>query len=601
MRWMKCGWTTITRVRAWDGSGARPLYGYNAFDTIQDGVNWVSGSTVHVAAGTYEEQVEINEDLHLLGDGMGSTIIQAPASLPLYFTTSADNHPIVYVHDANNVDIHDLTVDGLGRGNANARFIGIAYREAGGGVYDCEIKDVRNQPLDGSQHGNAFYLYNDDAVARSIDIQGCQVYGFQKNGITANATGGTALTVDISGNTVIGATGLTAVNSDPAQNGIQIYGDLISGAVNNNTIHSIAYDNTGAATPYVASSILDYWCQADVTNNVIDGTHVGIYNIDGQGTFSGNDMTIEKIGISAYGVIATDPPKAVASPFDVPGVLSAKSSGSAKMATLGVIIDGNTVAFSGMDNTATTGIEADAGMDLTTSLVVTNNTVTGFEAGVGVFACQSSCDTGVFMSVAVNDNSFSGNTYGLYSNVSYLTVDGSCNWWGDVSGPAATSPLNTGTGDAVEGDVTYWPWLDGDITGTPSCSVYPNMIAVEPPAGVEITPCDPCLTVPVVLHRGDTTPIRGFSITFETSSELQLCGSGIVPAYGAGSWVDGFGSGDVQDFVLDNGDGTYTVDRSILGSAWARTSAEPPSPSTLLPLWKRQRHGNHHHPQRDHA
>ncbi len=546
--------------------------GHNAFDKVQDGVTWVSGSTVHVAAGTYEEQVEIAKDLSLLGAGMGTTVIQSPTTLPLYFTTSGDNRPIVYVHDADNVAIHDLTIDGLGRGNTNARFMGIAYREAGGGVYDCEIKDVRNNPLDGSQHGNAFYLYNDDAVARSIDVQGCDVYGFQKNGITVNETGATPVTVDISGNTVTGATGLTYDNSDPAQNGIQVYGDAITGAVNYNTVHSIAYDNTNNPTKYVATSILDWFCQADVTNNVIDGTHVGIYNIDGQGTFSGNDMTIEKIGISAYGVIATDPPKAVASPFDVPGVLSAKSSGSAKMATLGVIIDGNTVAFSGMDNTATTGIEADAGYgpdDL--NLVVTNNTVTGFEAGVGVFACQSSCDTGVFTSVAVNDNSFSGNTYGLYSNVSYLTVDGSCNWWGDVSGPAATSPLNTGTGDAVEGDVTYWPWLDGDITGTPSCSVYPNTFAIEPPAGVEVTPCDPCLTVPVVLHRSDTTPIRGFSITFELSSELTLCGSEIVPSYGAGSWVDGFSSGDVQDFVLHNTDGTYTVDRSILGSACGST------------------------------
>ncbi len=546
--------------------------GHNAFDTIQDGVNGVSGSTVHVAAGTYEEQVEINEDLHLLGDGMGSTIIQSPTSLPLYFTTSANNHPIIYVHDADNVDIHDLTVDGLGRGNANARFIGIAYREAGGGVYDCEIKDVRNDPLDGSQHGNAFYLYNDDTVTRSIDVQGCQVYGFQKNGITVNAGSGTSVVADISGNTVTGATGLTADNGDPAQNGIQLWGDTITGAVNNNTIHSIAYDNTNNPTKYVASSVLDYYSQADVTNNVIDGTHVGIYGYGSQGTFSGNDMVIEKIGVAAWGIIATDPPRAVISPFDAPSSVSAKTQGSSKMAPLGVIVDGNTVAFSGMDNTATYGIEGDDGVTADDiNLIITNNTVTGFEAGVDIYQCQSGCNTGVFTNVAVNGNSFSGNTYGLRSNVNYLTVDGSCNWWGDASGPAATSPLNTGTGDAVEGDVTYWPWLDGDITGTPSCSVYPNMIAVEPPAGVEITPCDPCLTVPVVLHRGDTTPIRGFSITFELSSELQLCGSEIVPAYGAGSWVDGFGSGDVQDFVLDNGDGTYTVDRSILGSACGST------------------------------
>ncbi len=42
-------------------------WGYDAFDTIQDGIDAVAGSTVHVAAGTYEESITANKSLTLLG------------------------------------------------------------------------------------------------------------------------------------------------------------------------------------------------------------------------------------------------------------------------------------------------------------------------------------------------------------------------------------------------------------------------------------------------------------------------------------------------------------------------------------------------------
>jgi len=543
--------------------------------TIQTAVDDApAGGVVEVQANAspYAEQVEIAKDLTLQGAGMGSTVIAAIANMPLFFSTSKDNYPIIYVHDANAVDIRDLTVDGLGLGNSNYRFIGVGYHEAGGGVYDCEVKDIRNTPLDGAQHGVAIYAYNDDTVARTVAVQGCTIYGFQKNGVTLAASAATPLAVDVSGNTITGATGLTFDNSDPAQNGIELWGDLITGSVDNNTIHSIAYDNTNASTKWVATGILDFYSQAAITNNVIsDQCHMGIYKYDAQGLIGGNDVTIEKIGVNAWGIVATDPPQIKVSPFDFDPNLPS-SSALSKAALVTVATNDNTVTFSGVDNTSTYGIHAEAGWgpdDI--SFSASGNTVTGFETGIGLYACESGCDTGVFTNLSVTGNSMSGNTFGLRSNVSYLTADGSCNWWGDASGPYATSPLNMGTGDAVQGDITFWPWLTGDITGTPDCNGMPNMIAAEPPTGVEITPCADCLTVPVVIHRGDTTPVRGISVTFGLSSELALCGYDITPSYGTGSWVDGFTTGDVQDFIIDNGDGTWTVDRSLLGSACGST------------------------------
>ena len=526
-----------------------------------------AGGVVEVRAGTYTEQVEIAKDLTLQGAGAGSSFINAFDSMPLSFTTAAANFPIVYIHDADAVYVRDFTVDGLGLGNTNYRFLGVAWHEAGGGLYDCEIKDVRNTPLNGAQHGVGVYSYNDDGVTRTIDVQGCTIYGFQKNGVTLAASGTTPLVVDVSGNTITGSTGLTYDNGDPAQNGIELYGDLITGSVANNTVYSIAYDNTNASTKWVATSILDIFSEADITDNVIGNhAHMGVYKWDGSGLIANNDITIEKIGVYAFGIIGTDPPEVKPSPFNEVTELPTPGAAS-KAAMITVQADDNTLSFTGTDNSATYAIEADAGWGPDdVSFSASGNTITGFEVGMALFMCESGCDTGVFTNLSVTGNSFSGNTYGIYSNVSYLTADGTCNWWGDVTGPAPV-----GVGDAVSGDVTFYPWLTGDITGTPTCDGMPNVIAAVPPTGVEITPCNSCVTVPVTITRADTTPIRGISVTFELSSELALCGGNIVPTYGTGSWVDGFNSGDVQDFILDNGDGTWTVDRSLLGSACGST------------------------------
>ena len=49
---------------------------YDAFDSIQDGINAVtSPGTVNVAAGIYEEKVYLKEEVFLQGDGIGKSII----------------------------------------------------------------------------------------------------------------------------------------------------------------------------------------------------------------------------------------------------------------------------------------------------------------------------------------------------------------------------------------------------------------------------------------------------------------------------------------------------------------------------------------------
>jgi Leucine-rich repeat (LRR) protein len=50
-------------------------WGYDAFNKIQDGIDMVSGSTVHVASGIYYENIVLKDGVELLGAGNSSTII----------------------------------------------------------------------------------------------------------------------------------------------------------------------------------------------------------------------------------------------------------------------------------------------------------------------------------------------------------------------------------------------------------------------------------------------------------------------------------------------------------------------------------------------
>ena len=70
----------IGTVVTWT-DGSTHTVGYDAFGTVQAGVTAVaSGGTVHIAAGTYTEQVTITQSLTLDGAGAAVTTIQAPAN-----------------------------------------------------------------------------------------------------------------------------------------------------------------------------------------------------------------------------------------------------------------------------------------------------------------------------------------------------------------------------------------------------------------------------------------------------------------------------------------------------------------------------------------
>jgi len=245
-----------------DGTITKP------YQTVTAGItSVVAGGTIHVAAGTYVEQVEVTKDLTILGSG-AATIIKSPATLTKSFTTSAVNKPIVFVHDTGNAALKNLTVDGDGKGNANYRFMGIAYWNAGGRVEGCEIKNVQDTPFSGAQHGVGVGVYNADAVSRTFTLESCRLHDIQKTFAVLNGAGLTA-TVKNNVFTGVGPTGVTA------QNGIQMsYG--VNGVVEQNVVTGFYY--TGPS--WGASAMLAY----------------GAGNV----AFTGNVASLSNFGLNAY-------------------------------------------------------------------------------------------------------------------------------------------------------------------------------------------------------------------------------------------------------------------------------------------------------------
>lgn len=78
----------------------------------------------------------------------------------------------------------------------------------------------------------------------------------------------------------------------------------------------------------------------------------------------------------------------------------------------------------------------------------------------------------------------------------------------------------------------------------------------SPPECISIA--HPCVTVPVTIHRTDSTPMRGYSVTVQLGPNLQLCA--------VGSPITSGGMLTGSEFqVIDNGGGSYTVDEVTLG------------------------------------
>ncbi len=485
----------------------------------------LAGDSINLAAGHYEEQLHIATDnLTITGAGVGLTFVDAPASMPLFFTTTGGNNfPVVFVDGATGTALSGLTIDGQGNGLANYRFQGLGLHNADGTYADLHVTRVRNEPLNGSQHGNGLYVINDDATLRTVSFTDVAVDDVQKNATVFDGAGLTvnALRLSCTGNGPLGL-GL------PAQNGIQVSG----GAAANLTDCDMAnYDYTEGAT--TAVGLLAFGPgTVNVSGGTIDSCKTSIYYIDASGGIDGITVTnpiSDPMYALAYAAKASGGTIVQPQGFDV------TPTGGVDKAAITVTLSNSTFIGNGAVDSWGPTAWAQGSVDFTVEGCVIEN----FDNGLCLYE-DGGTVTGAASGNFLRDNL----TYGAFSNT-VAPYDARGNDWGHISGPFHPTLNATGQGNEVSDNVLFEPW-----TGQAGLAIAP---ATAGPLA-----CNQPLPM-VFKYTADAATPPMFLYNIIVRIPPQLFSNSILDA-------EPFGSTNKTFYAINNQDGTWTVTGSTVGN-----------------------------------
>jgi len=425
--------------------------------SIQRGVDAASsGWTVNVNAGTYTEQIHINKNnLTVQGVSKSTVLIKSPASLPLFYNSgTSNNYPIVFVDGVSSFTMKNATVDGDGKGNANYRFQGIGFWNAGGTLQDVDINNIMDTPFSGAQHGVALYAYNNTGSPYSITCTNMLIDDYQKGGVSLMGTG---LTVALTNITTVGE-GPTSVT---AQNGIQIaYG--ANGTINNANVSGNIYTGSG----WSSAGILLYESgTVNISNSIVTDNYVGIDVNDSDGSIS--NTTVSNQNAASWDGIYLRKYKNTEMNFDLTGV---SVLGHGKADSWGVLVRANTGK-----------IESD----------ITQCQISNWD--LGVYTRETS--PGI-VNVLTNYNNISNNALGYDANTTTLQ-DATLNYWGGCP--------------TVARNATFYPYYK-NVSGTPGGFTFAPADLVSNITATASSPAI-CLGQSVTLTAGNGSNFEWFDGT----------------------------------------------------------------------------------------
>jgi parallel beta-helix repeat protein len=481
-----------------------------------------TGDTIQVAAGTYKEDVTINQTLSLLGAGSATTIIDATglanainidgsAAAPgsgvsgvvvSGFTAENANFQGIVVHNASFVTISNNQVlnnnKGLDISGASPTCPGLGVEFEPGEDFDCG-EGINLSGVDHSVVANNVSQHNSGGILISDD------------------TGATHDNV-ISGN-LVSDNGYACGITMASHTGAGVYHNTVTG--NQSLRNGLLVPGEGAGVGIFAAGPGAQTYANVVVNN----------------TIMGNGL----------------PGVAMHNHASVPGAPAIVFNDN--------MIVGNTILQNGADteDTATAG---PAGINIASIAAMSGTVISQNVISQELIAVDVRAPGEVFVSL---NNFNAGN--GIVNHGSG-TVDATENWWGCAAGPATSGCANT------IGAVTFTPWLTSPFTA----SVLPT----APSGGGGTTPPPPSgITIVITGPGGATSTTNTFTVT---QSQVALDASQSTSTNAGGlsySWQPAPGSLSVgipggntaKPFIQLGKPGTYQVILTVTDSTGLTATA----------------------------
>jgi hypothetical protein len=477
-------------------------------DSIQDAIDAASaGDTINVLPGTYDEQLTIDKSLTLVGSGEDQTFVKAAGSPVI--TVSADDVTIQDLEITDDpyliegirivsgastgltIDHVDFTDLGAGTG-ANAYGIYIDNSFANLSVTDCDFVPVTHttyyrtigifapndlnlsdfEVTDSTFQGIWTGIYLRSAID-GLDVTGSTFGQVQSSEFAACVSGiyigdGSDYNFDIENVTVSGNTftdygrGVYVWNyaNDGTINNFDVSGNNFTNSVWSSAIRFIGGNEDDEGVSFDGISVHDNV----FTQNATVGAHVALIDFRTYSELADCDIAVTDNDITLSGGPYTDP---------WTGILLAAWEGP----LTNTLIDGNVLnggSCGGAGAPASTGIlirhqASDYWPSGTLEVDITNNEITGFDHGVGVYDDSAAQYGGlpIGCDVDINYNEIAGNAlYGVVNGMGEV-VDATYNWWGAASGPYQV-PLNLGgEGDVISDYVLFDPWFGDEAMTVP--------------------------------------------------------------------------------------------------------------------------------------